>query len=325
MLDFSDENATARFSDQLLGISISALLSNTGSFHVLISPGSHGELFRLEGKGYKFILWVNEGTVYFKRNQYLATRPISFPDRHYHINVSWKFDVFQLAVWSNDEVGKKDVCETVATPGNIHVPNGLVTWARQKHKLPQHSFGSVPEVLSVLIEAKMQIEQRIRDSNMFSLFWDYDRNSKSQNLPKPKREPQSFGGFLGLLQDDSVLKGYEVVPEGNASSGSVDAHVIASLTEGGQAKIAIEAKNAHSPDLEHGLTDQLPEYMRAIDADHGIYFALLYKCKSFDFPKDPRSDLGIRLMKMQPLENMTTNFIDLSFPLTPSKRGFTYK
>ena len=187
MPDFTDEDAIARFADQLMGISVSKLLSNIGTFHVLISPGGYGELFRLDGQGYETRLWIDGAIVYFKRNQYLASRPINFPNRHYHINISWKFDLFQLAVWSDEEVGNEDVCETVSTPEGIYVPNTLITWARQKHKLPQQSFESVAEAMSVVIEAIHQIEQRIRDSDMFSLFWDYDRTGKSKIPPKPKR------------------------------------------------------------------------------------------------------------------------------------------
>ena len=67
MPDFTDENAIARFADQLMGMSVSKLLSNIGSFHVLISPGGHGEIFRLDGQGYETRLWINGADVYFKR------------------------------------------------------------------------------------------------------------------------------------------------------------------------------------------------------------------------------------------------------------------
>ena len=325
MPDFGDENVTARFADQLMGMSVSKLLSNIGAFHVLISPGGCGEMFNLDGHGYESRLWSDGAVVHFKRNQYSASRAINFPDRYSHINLSWKFDRFQLAVWSDEEVGNDNVCETVLTPERIYVPNTLITWARRKHKLPQQAFESVAEAMGVVIEAIDQIEQRIRDSNLFSLFWDYDRTAKSKSSPKPKREPQSFGGVLGFLQDDSVLKGYTVVPEGEASSGELDAHIIVSLTSGDQGKFAIEAKNAHSPDLEHGLTDQLPEYMRAIDANYGIYLALWYKCEAFDKPEESQTDLGIRLMKMCPLKNIYVDSFDLSLPQSPSQRNFAYE
>lgn len=325
MPDFSDENVTARFADQATGMAVSNLLSNVGTLHALWLPGGHGDIFRVNGHGYEHCLWVDGTKVYFKRNQHLASRPINFPDQSCHIALSWKIDRFQLAIFSDQEVGDDNVCETVPTPEGIYVPNTLVTWARQKHKLEKKTFQSIEEAVSVVLEAKQQTEQRIRDSNMYSLFWDFDRTSGPKNPPKPKREPQSFGGIIGLLQDDAVIKGYTVVPEGGASSGKLDAHVIASLADGRQAKIAIEAKNAHSPDLEHGLMDQLPEYMRAIDADYGIYFALWYKCEVFDQPSEPSIDLGLRLSKMRPLENMYSDLFKLALPQSPSKRGFEFQ
>jgi hypothetical protein len=105
----------------------------------------------------------------------------------------------------------------------------------------------------------------------------------------------------------------------------MDAHIVASLTGGGQAKFAIEAKNAHSLDLEHGLKDQLPEYMRAIDADYGIYLALWYKCEAFDQPEESWTDLGIRLMQMRPFKNIHADLFKLSLPKSPSNRSFTYE
>lgn len=325
MPDFSDDKVTARFADQAVGVSVSKLLSNVGSLVTLISPGSRGEIFRINGHGFEHCLWVDETKVWFRRNQHLASRPINFPERNTRLCISWDFDKFQLAVFSDEEVGDDSVCETVPTHESIYVPNTLITWARQRHKLPRQTFQSLQEAVSVVLEAKEQIEQRIRDSNMYSLFWDFDRTGGPKKLPEPKREPQSFGGILGLLQDDAVIKGYTVVPEGGASSGRLDAHVIASLEEGQQVKIAIEGKNAHSRNLEHGLTEQLPEYMRAIDADYGLYLALWYKCEVFDQPKQSWTDLGIKLMKMRPFENIHTDLIKLSLPQSPSERGFEFR
>ena len=77
--------------------------------------------------------------------------------------------------------------------------------------------------------------------------------------------------------------------------------------------------------LEHGLTNQLPEYMRAIDADYGIYLGLWYKCEAFDQPKESETDLGIRLMKMRPLTNIHVELFKLSLPQSPSKRSFMFE
>ena len=119
--------------------------------------------------------------------------------------------------------------------------------------------------------------------------------------------------------------GYELIRESAAGSGSIDLRASAPLNDGGIINICIEAKNAHSPDLIHGLTEQLPSYMKNTHADYGIYLVLWYQCESFPEPKESSMELTLNLTNLKPWENIVVEKFDLGIPLSPSDKRYKYE
>ena len=94
------------------------------------------------------------------------------------------------------------------------------------------------------------------------------------------------------------------------------------LSDGRVAKACVEFKHAHSADIRHGLTRQLPEYMRAHSTDMGFYCVLWYKGDHFDKPALEFGNLrgSLLLEKAQVgLEDVGLIFIDVAEGRPPSK------
>jgi hypothetical protein len=305
------------FADQLLGMSPSKLLHNIATFHVRCSRESTGELFCVSSPEYFFQLEIHDATVSLKRNQYEASRSIAHTKEYFQILFSYRPDRYQLAVMIDGDVGGDDACMTVDTT-DIFIPQRLVDWAREVHFIRRQAYQSVQELLSVVVESVHNTQALIRDGNLFPLFWDYPRASGGAK-PVPKVEPQSIRIVWGRMQDESVRLGFDFSEEARAGTGKLDGKVVASLRQGGIAKIAIEGKNAHSADLLHGLQHQLPSYMADVRADHGIYLVLWY-----GLSEEPLGDFTWRLTRARPLPNIAIEAIDLAFPLHPSNKRFQY-
>jgi hypothetical protein len=323
MPTYSQNGIVARFPNQLAGMSVSGLLSNKATLHVKVSPGAAGELFALLSPDYTIQMTVGSGVVTLRRNHYEARKEIGAVQRHFQILASWKPDCFQLALMIDDNVGGPDACVTIHTDP-IYVPVGLLQWARRLNLLARTTYSSAAEFLGIFLESLRQANRTIRDTNSFKLFWDRQRTRNASRRIVPKNEPEAMAGIAGYLQDQSLLAGYQLLQETQAGTGSLDLRALAALEGGGFVNICVEGKNAHSTDLEHGVTNQLPAYMRSAQANYGVYLVLWYKCEAFPEPAQDNIDVTWGLTKLRPWENIVVESFDLAIPTPPSARTFEY-
>jgi hypothetical protein len=314
------DETTVLLADELEGISVTKILSNQASFHVTCSPGTNGLFFEYKSPTFFTNLSSENGEVIFKRNNFTAKSKIKACKTHFQILISWCERRFQLVVMCDGDIGSNEDCITIET-GSIYVPAADLRWARTYNLLPKKVFSSKEDFLGSIIESLQHANIKIRDSNSVKTFWDRDRSGERKDKLIPKLEPESVSAIVSLLQDFSLVGGYEIISESAASSGKLDLLIIGSVKGVGLIKICIEAKNAHSPDLEHGVTDQLPEYMRARDAEYGIYLVLWYDFKSI---KKNNNDIGLHLTKIKPMRNILIEMFDLTIKLSPSNRSFKY-
>jgi hypothetical protein len=96
-----------------------------------------------------------------------------------------------------------------------------------------------------------------------------------------------------MLADQMRLSSIEVVREYSTGVGDLDFMFLGIVSRTGQRRLCAEFKNAHSDDLERGLTVQLPQYMKNQRATYGAFCVLWYKGEGFDHPHDLEL-LGIR-------------------------------
>jgi hypothetical protein len=323
MPTYEHEGIIIRFPEEAAGLSVSGLLCNKGIFHVKVSPNAQGEVFAFLSPAYSIRLTISDNTVTFQRNSHVAAKQVGPVRRYYQILVSWKPDQIQVALMVDDNVGGDDACVSVATEP-IYVPLELLEWARRFSLLPRTAYASPAEFLGVFIESFRQAHSSIRDTNSYRLFWD--RQHSKDNGPRlvPKREPEAMAGVAGFLHDQSLVAGYQLVQESAAGPGTLDLRASAALRFGGMVTVCVEGKNAHSDDLEHGITDQLPAYMKAVNADYGVYLVLWYQCEEFNYPKESDVDVTWSLTKKRPWETIVVEKFDLALPKPPSHRDFSF-
>jgi hypothetical protein len=323
MPDYTHDGIEVRFTDQGRGLSISKLLSNMGTFDAeVISQHAEGEFFAVLSPEYQMSLTVRQGVVEFRRNSHVARKEIGPYRRSFKIVLSWMPHQFQLVV-GMDNRASVDAVVTIRT-APIFVPLTLLQWSRQYSLLKRLTYRSKEEFLGILFDAPQQAKQKIRSTNGHSLFWDRQRSGSTSPRLVPKREPEAMAGLTAFLQDQSTLSGFELIRESATGPGSLDLFVIAPLSAGGSVRVCVEGKNAHSRDIEHGVTDQLPAYMKRKQADHGIYLVLWYQCEAFPEPREDEIDLTLRLRRGKPFRNITVECFDLSLPRSPSDPDFEF-
>ncbi len=190
---------------------------------------------------------------------------------------------------------RKEIYTTPTFP-----PNSLIEWARKNNLISTTEFNSPDELYETLINALGAQQDKINTTNMHDAFWDkqFGKNNKILSK-KPKRETDIHTIIHGLLHDLALIKSLNIYHETSLANGKLDFLITGELTNGGKVNICIEFKNAHSRDLNTGLTKQLPTYMRIKGTDYGIYCVLDFRGNDFREPKIDNLPLHLHLLAIQ--------------------------
>jgi hypothetical protein len=322
MLRYEHEGTSLRIHSVCGGISPTQLLSNQATFSINVTPGSQGELFALEAPEYRIAAVLTKDAVQLRRNGHVVTKAIGSAKESVLILGAWNPRRMQVAVVLDAQDSESnDACASLDTEPTF-VPISTLKWARRFSLTPRRSYGSVQDFVSVLSEAFRQVERKIRDSNSVRIYWEQSSDDNKRLVPRP--EPQVMTNISALLDDHSLLAGYQLIRESGAGLGRLDLRAVAPLANGTTASICIEGKHAHADAIEHGITDQLPEYMRRTSADFGIYLVLWFKCHAYDQPATTSLDLSLTLHKVRPLKNMSVEVLNLGLPEAPSDARFEF-
>jgi len=189
----------------------------------------------------------------------------------------------ELSKLSNQEEKDKFLLSqySLATFPPIYPPNSMLKWVRKEKLIPVNEYNSSGELFDTVASMIVFLENKIKDSNMYSAFWN---KNKEKSIQTPKKETEIHRILLGLIQDECLLKSTDVNHEGTAGSGNLDFYISGFIKNSGMNGVCIEVKHAHSQKLKKGLTHQLPSYMRTKGADFGIYLVLWFKGKDFAKP-----------------------------------------
>jgi hypothetical protein len=176
------------------------------------------------------------------------------------------------------------------------------------------------------------LREEISKSGDINGFWDRQQSTNGKTVKRPKREPDISPQIARRLGDITFRKNISFREEVQLGNGKLDLLASAPLADGSIAEVCIEMKEAHSPSLAHGLTIQLPEYMRRVETDYGIYCVLNF---GSDYPCDAEQfiKLGIQLSaetcsRIDALIGVVAHsleipikivIVDLFAPPTPSK------
>jgi hypothetical protein len=162
------------------------------------------------------------------------------------------------------------------------------------------------------IAVKKSIEMR----GIYKFLW------KADDFTSPLSEPQIQPLVKTHLQTFLEAKGVQITREGVAAEGRMD-FLCTYTSEGRLNKVGIEIKLAHNDQLLHGLTKQLPEYLKDEGTKEGIFVVLWFKNDHYPYP---RKYADIRHMEEELKENLPKDFrvkilvIDCTKKESPSKK-----
>ena len=175
-----------------------------------------------------------------------------------YIDVSSPQDLAQkllryLPVSSTHPLAKKDLHmeEVVKDTHATRPPNRLLQWVRD-NIIEVTTYDSHADFYKDATALFLSVLDTVKTANSYSAFWD-----ENKGIRTPKTEPKITAIIHSYLLMPARIKGFEVVHQ-HLEAGILDFRIITYLTNGERATVCIECKHAHSRDLLHGLTNQLP-------------------------------------------------------------------
>lgn len=293
-------------------ITVSDLTKSLGtiSFYVDNLPLENERLFFLSSPDYHFEIGQTDGIFYFQRNDDLLTKEMDIPSysKNAVIFFNWKIDEISIGIFGGDyklavdngadleeETNKRiDILTTDPT----YPPNNLVTWLK-KHKLVQQTrYKTNEEFYDVVASSLRSIQDYVSDNHAINAFWNivYEGSKIKRRLPKNEIDIQPT--IKHLLDDVCTMKNMDIHSEEVAAGGNLDFLIEGIKEDASKIRVCVEFKNAHHSRLEHGLTDQLPKYMRAKGSDFGLFCVMYFKGEWFDRPDESLHQLTVRLKSL---------------------------
>ena len=283
------------------GITKISIIQSTGMATMIapcipISPGWSQNFFTVQADDY-LLAFGRRGNIYFfRRNDVQVNLPIpqeSIIADKIAIAIVWNLNEIGISGFISsrgqreikpDMVAQyKDWKQTVPTVP----PNSLYTWARKQLLLARRNYIRLGQVFNVVIEALRALNEEISISNDLGAFWDEQRNGNKIDKLIQKREPLITRHIESRIRDITLQNNIDIAREIQIGNSKLDLLFSAPLKNGDTVKVCVEVKEAHSgEDLAHGLSIQLPEYMRRIGTDFGIY-CVLYFGKDYQHQVNP--------------------------------------
>ncbi len=335
----------AYFSELFNGQSTSHdVLQPIGEIQMFMIPDGiknfQGVFFIIKDDHYYFESGLSKDSLYMIRNNDKIVYPLNrenqkndvmfqltwSPDKLKLLILDESFRDFVKSIPSIDDLDAKAIAEIEKRTKYVdttitYPPNSLIKWLREQNIIPKSTYDSIIDLNSQVINSIQSIYDTIQHTSMFEAFWDIEKEGHHIVKRRPKDEPQIKKTIHGLLMNIAIAKNFEISSEFLLGGGNLDFLITGILKDKCLANICVEFKHAHNQDLEHGLTEQLPKYMRDKGCDFGIYVVLLFKGEFFDKPTLDRNSLELRLNLLRDKNNLNgirILYLDLSKPKSPS-------
>jgi hypothetical protein len=303
-------------------------------------PPSYSHIyFLVQAEEYLLVFGRKGNRYFFQRNAVCVSLPIPPPRaikaEEIAIAVVWRLDEIGITGYlaSNErkrekpdwEAKSRDWKETTPTVP----PNSLYVWARKRLLISERTYTRPGEVFNVVIDALQALNEDISITSDLAGFWDEQRDGNKVVKLIPKREPIITRHIESRLRDITLQKNIDIMREVEIGNSKLDLLFSAPLADGSTVRVCVEVKKAHASDLAHGLSIQLPEYMRRLGTDYGVY-CVIYFGKDYQHQVESfkdlvnglgsnielyRSNLGSLLNVAQsslPFRNLVANIIDVS-------------
>jgi hypothetical protein len=126
---------------------------------------------------------------------------------------------------------------------------------------------------------EITLKKSIELGGLYKAFWD-EKNGLNVPISEPMAQPIIYNHLRFIAE----IKGIRMSRETVAADGSLDFHFSYNKNDV-LMNVCVELKNAHHPNLKHGIGVQLPLYIKDIGNKEGIFLVLWYKSDEFDRPK----------------------------------------
>jgi len=126
---------------------------------------------------------------------------------------------------------------------------------------------------------ELTIKKSIELSGLHKSLW---KDVNGNIIPLKETEAQTV--LYNQIKDIAEIKGIRVSREIIAADGSLDFHFHYTKNDISM-NVCVELKNAHHNLLEHGISSQLPLYIKDVGRKEGIFLVLWYKCDKFIRPE----------------------------------------
>lgn len=269
-------------------------------------------VFELHYPRYEFEVKVRDGQVLIRRNGLEIRSHRYTGNEPYHVAIQWDANsigcgVAPLGADMNQHMSIAPTPLTIPPPGFL---KDLRCGTQGRT-----TYSSIEEFYSRVVDCISFCERDIRRYGSEKFLWSVDGDAI-----RPLHEPEMtrfVASYLGLY---GAINGFEVACESRAGGGDLDFCVYGHVEDIGLAKIAIEAKKANSPDVEHGFTRQLPAYMNRLETRYGIF--LIYWLRSERYPHPTHATYQqFEINQLHPLTRLghiRTVGINLSLDRSPS-------
>ena len=334
------------FFDQ--GVTNIAVINPTGTATMMAPcvrlPESYFHIFFLvKADGYLLAFGRGGDHYFFRRNN--TTVQLPFPPKNLSaqnmaVAITWSLEDISISgyVASSEKQGAKPKWEARSTDRKTDAtvpPNTLYKWARRQLLLPITNYDNPGQVFNVIMDSLRRLNEEIKITDDIGGFWDEQRIGNRAERREPKREPIITKHIESRLRDITLQKNIDIMREIELGNSKLDLLFSAPLSNHDSAKICVELKKVHADDLVHGLAVQLPEYMRRVGTDYGIYCILYFgsdyphKIKQFEeyLPAESIQEnvrdnveilLNLVLMRL-PYKNLRIVVLDVSRKPSASK------
>jgi hypothetical protein len=165
---------------------------------------------------------------------------------------------------------------------------------------------------------EITLKKSVEYGGLYKAFWT---EKDGTNVPIPETSAQPI--IYNYIRFIAEIKGISLSRESIAADGSLDFHF--SYTKNDVLmNVCVELKNAHHQKLEHGVTTQLPLYIKDIGNREGIFLILWYKSEEFNKPDhfNEIKDIEEYLLNLIPKKyRIKPLIIDCTKKISPSKKA----
>lgn len=277
--------------------------------------------FLVKTKGYLLAFGRRSDHYFFQRNRAVVKlhfHPESSATDNMAVAITWSLEDISITGLARPEFSSPNTLKaqrfTERKTDPTVPPNSLYAWARKQLLLPATKYERAGQVFNIIIDSLNKLSDEINITDDIAGFWDEQRNGNKTVKRIPKREPTITGHVESRLRDITLQKNIDIAREIQLGNSKLDLLFSAPLQSGETTKICVELKKAHANDLVHGLVKQLPEYMRRVGTDFGIY-CVLY------FGDDYKVNLGQfeQYVSKKTIETVSQNNVDVLLGITLSR------